>query len=489
MGLIGDLKNRVSTTLSNAVDAVEQKATDAVDAVKKEAVEAYNKADSFVSDTKKSLSEQYDTASKLYDSPNKGATISTNYEIDKLRLTQPLGSRLTPDIQKALADGVAVPRSTDTDRGARGILGKEQATRAAETITQMDGGDYETTKQLLAQAGQGADGKPAAGADAGAEKALILKAMAARSDRLKDPSQHEAAFKEVEDFAKDIRGMKRDELVRTTTATDVQGASNAESLKQAYENTCAPTVSQLTRAEIDPVYARDLATKGADKVDAEQKWLYDNTNDHVAGPNEADHVPRARIDPQAREKFSGVLLANLQAQQGPIPPPVAISPLETRALSDYAAGKTLTPAQAKLLPAAKNKLDQLGNSDANSAAVESLRSAARAQGVNEESALKLNGNLEMNPHAVAKGGEKEALKAMKERLEAGEPVPFSIEYEGQATGHALIATDYRSGKYLVADPYSGKTEWVNEADLRSGEFAQKTFQLGGKARIDGYYAP
>jgi vacuolar-type H+-ATPase subunit H len=220
VGLIGDLKNRVSTTLSNAVDTVEKKANDAIDTVstaassaKKEVVEAYDKADTFVSDkataAKKSISEQYDTASNFYNSPNKGATASTNYEVDKLRLTQPLGSRLTPEIQKSLADGVANPRSTDTDRGARGILGKDQAARAAQTITQMDGGDYETTKQLLAQAGQGADGKPAPGADAGAEKALILKAMAARSDRLKDPGQHEAAFKEVEDFAKDIRGTKR----------------------------------------------------------------------------------------------------------------------------------------------------------------------------------------------------------------------------------------------------------------------------------------
>jgi hypothetical protein len=271
----------------------------------------------------------------------------------------------------------------------------------------------------------------------------------------------------------------------------VQGTSNAESLKQGYENTCAPTVSQITRAEIDPAYARDLSTKGADKVDAEQKWLYNNTSDHnLDGPGNTTHVVVNRADPEVMQKLDTFLLGNLRSQTGGgIPPPVALSTDEAVGLSHYAKGRPLTPAEQRALPEAQRKLDSMGNPDFTSQKLETLHSAPKVQGVDEESALKINGNLEMNAHPVTKGDEKEALKAMKARLEAGEPVPFSIAYEGADTGHALIATDYRSGKYLVADPYSGKTEWVNEADMRTGEFADKTFKLGGKARIDGYYAP
>lgn len=488
MGLISDVKNRVSTAVSNAVDTVEKK----VDSVKQTAVEAYDKADTFVHEkaaaAKKTVTEQYDTASNFYDSPNKSATASTNYEVDKLRLTQPLGDRLTPEIKKSLADGVAVPRDGESDRGARGILGKDQAARAASTITKMDGGDYESMKQLLAQTGQGADGTLVAGADPTAEKALILKAVAARSDRLKDPGSSDAAFKEIADFAKAIRGTKREELIRTTTATDVQGTSNAESMKQTYENSCAPTVSQMTRAEVDPVYARDLATMGADKVDAEQKWLYDNTSDHVVqGPS--NHVVVARDVATSREQLDNFLRGNFAQQNGPIPPPVAFSRDEIGALSKHANGLPMSTAEQAALPGAKTRLDSLGDANFNSAKLDALNKAPKPDGVDEGSALKINGQHDMNAHAVVKGDEKTALKAMKSRLEAGEPVPFSIEYTGQVTGHALLATDYRDGKFLIADPYSGKTAWVSEADMKSGAFADKTFQLGGAARIDNYFAP
>ena len=84
----------------------------------------------------------------------------------------------------------------------------------------MSDGDLATT-ELLQQAGKAPDGKVSAMADAGAERSLLLQAVAARKDDPVADAQKDIAT--LTSFAKDIRGMERKELIRTTTAIDVDG--------------------------------------------------------------------------------------------------------------------------------------------------------------------------------------------------------------------------------------------------------------------------
>lgn len=487
MGFIGDLTSKVKSAATGLVDRVEKKVSEEVAEVKKEVRVVVNAADTFVKEEVATVKESVDTAKHLWSSPNKGAAVSAQYEVEKVKLTSKGGTgRISPEIQSALIEGVA-DRRTDSDRGERGVLGKDQAVRAAKTLVDMDAGSYAQTKRLLDQAGQGADGKLAAGADPKAERALILKAVAARQDRLADPAKAEGAMKEVEAFAKDIRGLKRAELMTTSTVTDIDGAKSDDGLRQSMENTCAPTVGQMTHAETDPAYARQLNKEGlsapeGSEIDKEQQQVFRNTAGQTG-------TPVGRQGAQGAELMN-LLKANLDSQtKGGIPPPVTIPPGEISALLKYTQGKQLTKADQALLQPAKDKVQQL-RPDLDGAAIDKLHAAAQAQGANEESALKLTGN-NLNEHPIAAGQSDQGLKAIRERLQAGNPVPISIAYEGKDVGHALLMTDYRDGKYLVSDPYSGKTAWVPEAKLKDGSFSndEKYFSLGGNSRLDNYYAP
>jgi hypothetical protein len=77
---------------------------------------------------------------------------------------------------------------------------------------------------------------------------------------------------EVETFADDIRGMKRDELILNTTLQDIDDVNtstadsdningtndtkvNNDGLYQRFHDSCAPTSSQILRGEADPAYA------------------------------------------------------------------------------------------------------------------------------------------------------------------------------------------------------------------------------------------
>ena len=97
---------------------------------------------------------------------------------------------------------------------------------------------------------------------------------------------------------------------------------------------------------------------------------------------------------------------------------------------------------------------------------------------------------------VSAQGVKGNLDALDKRLKDGEPVPFRIGYKDDkgnydGGGHFMMLSDVRRGQdggrqYLMSDPISGATRWVPEADLNSGAFSQKQFDLG-KADITSLY--
>jgi hypothetical protein len=487
-----------------AVTSVENKVSSAASSVKASVSSAVSSFKPVLSNPTPSL----DGLKTLWNSPNKGAAISTDYELGKLKLTQTGGlSRITPEMQQALSDGVATARSSDGDRGQKGILGKDQAVDAGKTLIGMDQGSYDQLKGLLDNAGKDASGNLKPGADPAAEKALILKAVAARKDQLTDPAKADDAMKEIDAFAKDIRGQNRKDLINSTTVIDIDGAKNDDGIKQGMDNTCAPTVGQMTRAETDPVYARQLNKQGIDGNDPnsqtvkDENWVFTHTADQTDNP----HLPVAKGSLDGQKTVDDTLTASLnqqiaynkyQANPQGIPPPtpnVFFDKNETMALSNYVHGKDLSPAEAKALDSAKAKIGQQ-NPQLTPEFLDKLATTAKSEdGSSEQSALALTGNQGLNQHAVgdSKGDVDSALKSIRERLSGGNAVPISVAYPKSNTGHAMMISDYRSDKgYLVSDPYSGKTAWVPESQIKDGSWTNGSpFNLNSTSRLDGFYAP
>ncbi|KFE72521.1 hypothetical protein [Hyalangium minutum] len=157
--------------------------------------------------------------------PNAKPAIGTYVRVLDMAQESPRAAqRLPPEIRHALAKGVADPRATTTT-GHEGILVQPQAELAAQTLVHMPQAQFQQAKALLERAGQGgAHGLNEARADAGAERAYILKFIAQRSERLRatpadanargSDTEASRAMDEISGIADDMRAMSRTHLIR-----------------------------------------------------------------------------------------------------------------------------------------------------------------------------------------------------------------------------------------------------------------------------------
>jgi len=176
--------------------------------------------------------------------------------------------RLSPEVVAMMVGGVAEAR-TDSERGQEGILGAGQARGSAQALLDMSEQDYAATRASLGIAGLGEDGEQVEGSDAGAEQALILKAVSARQSVLSDEDGRADAMSDITGFASDIRGEERSELIRTTTSIDIDDANTRDfdprniaaggdtevdndGMFQRFSDSCGPTSGQIIHAEQDP---------------------------------------------------------------------------------------------------------------------------------------------------------------------------------------------------------------------------------------------
>jgi hypothetical protein len=174
--------------------------------------------------------------------------------------------RLTPGVIHSLTEGVGHRRSVSS-RGMEGILSQDQAINSAKALTKMPLADYKQVTQMMDSAGQ-KNGHAVKGSDAGAERALILKAVAARQDSLSNPSITDRirttfgypskAMGEIHNYADQIRGMKRSDLIDQSTVLDIKDDGKLGALQQRFTDSCTPTSQQIAKAEADPIYARKL---------------------------------------------------------------------------------------------------------------------------------------------------------------------------------------------------------------------------------------
>lgn len=417
------------------------------------------------------------------------------------------GGRITTDILGSLVSGVA-DRRTDSDRGQEGILGARQAREATEALLKMSDGDFKRTTTLLQEAGKGADGKLVKGSDAGAEKALLLQALAARRDDFKggDVKQDLDA---VAQFAGDIRGQERKELIRTTTAIDVDNdntstlnpngmkdgdtRSDNDGLFQRYSQACGPTTAQMTKAAADPIYARALHKSGFNdpgqdnQAAKEQKEILERLGGADGTPDQAI----SRLGQKVRTDFSTDSKTLLKSG--------AITDGDFKLLRDYADGKSLAKGQEAELTKALDRMRAGNKGHPTEAEFAAMRdNATRKEGdgmylddaLNDHTKPATHVNYTFHNAQDATGAISGAeMNNWADKLRDGQDVPLRVGWTGGG-GHFMTCTDVRGKgddrRFLISDPWTGVTSWVQEKAIKDGSWT-KTFDGGPGALTHLYY--
>lgn len=427
--------------------------------------------------------------------------LATDLDLDAAAKADPaLKERLTPSVREALVRGVADPRSEDASAGASGVIGRKQALEAAKTLAAMDPASAKEVMQLLDKAGRTKDGKPTSGRLA--ERALILKAVAARADAFKTPEGAKAALKELGAYANDIRGLPQSVLARTSTVTDVDNVNtskydpsspgvkdeeaNNDGLYQRYEESCGPTVAQMMRAEADPVYALKLHKQGLNNPSPDtelareqraslEKPRFEDGRGNTMTPSAAElaafektgKVPRGMVDargvavPRAEQSKRLITLAAQADKAGLVGE-------QRRAIEADLEGKPpASPAEAAQREKLWGAIRKANGGKPSAAEVDELKKGARhGFGMKLEDAV--NDIARQATHTEVRAHPLDLNQAAR-LLESGQPVPLYLENDQGGDSHFMLMTDvsgtapYRN--FLVSDPASGKTLWVTEADL------------------------
>ncbi|MBL8951749.1 MAG: hypothetical protein JNK82_13285 [Myxococcaceae bacterium] len=413
-------------------------------------------------------------------------------------------ARLTAQVREALVLGVAKARTPMDPTGQEGILGVESASRAAQALVEMPEPAYDGVSRLLGQAAQGQAASPKA--DAQTERALILKAVAARKERLTAPvagglfdkaldaaglGGMVEALKEVSGFANDVRGMPQQELINSTTLLDVQSqvntgwvevgglgvgpdlATDNDGLYQRYGSSCAPTTAQLFGGELDPVAAMRAHREGiidplgTGGTALQQRVLLtlaggDSVTRHTDALSELDrnHIwdlgRQANLDPKVLNATWSYLKGSTDL------PDVALGRLGIELIRRHSGGD----------PA----LERFG----------ALRGEAlKEAGSDTRDVVRMLTGKRLDYHEVwSRSAIEEQLPAVDAELQAGRDVPISVGTNGKDSGHAMLLSDVRgtgaARQYLVSDPWSGKTALIPLAELvdPASKWPDKHFGIG-----------
>jgi hypothetical protein len=436
--------------------------------------------------------------------PNADRAISTQAKLLEMADASPEAkARLTPDVRAALVDSVGTPRNlahlgSAEAIGQAGIMGQKQAEEAAKGLIAMPAEQYQTTTELLGKAGQSTSASPSA--DAQTEKSLILKAVASRADRLganlqdgaavssgqANATESARAMKEISQFAGDIRGTPKGELIRTTSPLDLDptishssldpqkmnapqsdAKGNNDGLYQRYLQSCAPTVAQMARAEADPVYARALAKDPALADQDQAKVLKD------AGAVDPRHRESRQLWDNATEEAKKMGLDD-DTKFGPLNKVIAgkeqgwwdqsVGEAQLEVLRGRNGGH---PSEAEITKMRADGTDSKTQMDLDKA----LNSAAKPAT-----------HVDYTDKKVAVSGlNDEDLKIADANLKRGQAVPIRMDVKGSGgTGHFVNVSDVRGNspdrRYLVSDPWSGATAWVKESELKNDPGATPHWQ-------------
>lgn len=383
--------------------------------------------------------------------------------------------RLTSGIIELLVWGVARPTNpAGGDKGQEGILGIEQAGRAADALIAMpDEAYFQIVAKLVMTGG---DDKAA---DARTESLLILKAVAARKDEF--TKGKDGATDEVSDFADKIRGGNAEALKERTTVRDY-GATTG--LQQKFTMTCGPTSIQMVHGEADPVFALQVSETAKHNLD------FDNS----VGKQQADYLGKSTIPRVVWDAWK-----TFKTWLGGLPLP---DKPKGQALHKWIQGQPFDAtkrdegaALANTAGYSNDRLDQFKkhfpfshpgwqNSDFAAKANEELN--AGTGGKHDERAIPPNYQNIAGKMTPISTMAKADVDAMYEKLFRGVDVPMGIMWS-KGGGHFMVFTDCKKApdgkrEFLLSDPWKGESAWITEANVLSGNLAPF-----GTGAIDSLY--
>lgn len=402
--------------------------------------------------------------------------------------------RLTDNLKQLLIDAVNTPLNVGTWNA--GAIGQDAALHTAQVLMQLHPDEYQQAMALL----KAADGPPVAAAQL--EKVMILKGLAAEYKPPAHPNSPLAAtdlqrnakvFDRLQKFAAGIHGMSIPDLFRNTRLI---GAVDGTGLKQVFDDSCVPTSVELFKAESDPVYAFMRRNYPQTIAPEERLWL------QTDGGGIA--IPRQLVE-NFRDLY-GAIEDHLKTLNAVTPPDTAQIAALT-ALKKYVLDPTFLPPADQLQQIEKTLAGlRTKPTDYPLKTVDAMRDQIKAHGLQTfaqggdgtwpEDILGRVTNRPFVKLSVDDANglvQPEYLAMAAQSLQEGKAVPFSIQYV-DGGGHCMLLCDVKGNgpdqQFLVADPWTGKTQWVPFNDYQSGKFANDpayVFQLGGAANVTDMY--
>jgi len=426
---------------------------------------------------------------------------------------QRIAQRLTPSIVDALVDGVATPR-TNSIIGQEGVLGRRQAMDAARTLAELPQPLFDRVSALLDSAGKGPDGTVPPGASLETERALILKALSARSGPLSNAGSQEQAMGELEWFAGAIRGQARNDVIAQTSVVDVNDQANTSNLNpldstvtndqradndgyaQRFTSSCAPAVAAMVRGEADPVFAMMLNGDGLQNSDPaagasqlekrileRDRFFSDASPEVTLTQAQLDEYQKSGTLPEGVYHLAGSGVSRVgqqarkvmddqldQAVKG-----YALTQAQADALRKDAQGGTLSDTERVDRDAALKVVREGNNNHPTDFELAAMRSdRPREQFMLIAHALRdLASGVTHQDYwdwSTKDGVPQDTLANMERAVASGLDLPIRLSTPGQDGGHFMVVTDVRNQEgggreFLVADPWSGRSTWLKEADF------------------------
>jgi hypothetical protein len=382
---------------------------------------------------------------------------------------------VTPIVRRTLAIGVAEARFATGP--VAGFLGAVQARVAATTFRLLGPEGREQLWNLLTVAGCDAERRPVSGADRVLERALVLKALAARRHRIgpwsKDGS---TALYEISSFAEALRGASRRKLAALTTLIPEPGTAVSASHAKL---TPATRAVILARGEVDPIFA--WREHGSPRIGGGAGGDANAVDDSLPDLDRGPLLDRSRLH-QA--------LAEARAFTGRLEQTFA------DALTDYMAGRELSPARLAKKDEALAVLAKRGFDVVRGASVEAIR--RDAQGVYRFDAARALGDLlsrysgatylhRVFSDQVTAGAE--PIAQITAALATGFAVPVSVAELKQHFSRAYAVTalaDEADQTFEVLNAENGEALSLSAPALLAPSLPK---DFGSKARAEAYFAP
>ena len=376
----------------------------------------------------------------------------------------------SPVIRRTLALGVSEARF---DRERRvGFLGAVQARVAATVFKTLGPRGREAVWNLLTAAGTEADGNPAPGADRVIERALILKAVAARRHRLGPWSRDgEGALVEIDRFADAIRGNNRANLAARTTL--VPGDPERPPPTS--------TAVEVARGDVDPAFAWEAHGNKSERADKGER--------PAAADDVLPDLDRGLLLDRPRLHWA---LAEARARKAD-----TLDAEQCEALTDYIIGRPLRAKVEPVKDAALERMHEVGFDVVRLDAIEWIRQDA--QGIYKFDAARALGDL-MSRYTGAMYVRRvfsdqttaglDPLQQIATALERGLAVPIMINELKLPVTRAYAAVGWEGpptvGEIELADPQIDRRFTIPFKQLLASKLPDG---FGQQTRADAYMAP